>query len=126
MNLVIVEDNELVLYQLLRLVAKQPGIRVAGLASEEDAAVKVICLEAPDAVLLDLSLAAGSGINVLKRIRAAGSTARVLVLTNQTADIARRSCDSHGIEGFYDKSREFQTCLDHLFSWLPQLRGETQ
>lgn len=126
MNLVIIEDNELVLYQLLRLVGKQPGIRVAGLASEEDAAVKVICLEEPDAVLLDLSLATGSGISVLKRIRAAGCRARVLVLTNHTADIARLSCESHGIEGFYDKSRESQACLEQLFSWLPQPRGETQ
>lgn len=123
MNLVIIEDNELVLYQLLRLVGKQPAIRVAGMAADEDAAVSVIHVAQPDTVLLDLSLNSGSGINVLKRMRAEGSKARVLVLTNHTADIARSICESHGIDGFYDKSSEAQTCLDHLFSWLPPAVG---
>lgn len=124
MNIVIIEDNELVLYQLLRLVGKKPAICVAGMAPDEETAVSVIQVVQPDAVLLDLSLASGSGINVLKRIRAAGSKARVLVLTNHPADIARRTCEAHGIDGFYDKSSEAQVCLDHLFSWLPQSAGD--
>lgn len=123
MNLVIIEDNELVLYQLLRLIGKQPAICVAGMAAEEDAAVSVIHIAQPDAVLLDLSLASGSGINVLKRMRAAGSKARVLVLTNHPADIARHTCELHGIDGFYDKSSKAQACLEHLFSWLPPTAG---
>lgn len=119
MNLIIVEDNELVLYQLMRLVAKQPAIRVAGVATSEDDAVSVILAEQPDAVLLDLSLATGTGMNVLKRIRVAGSAARVLVLTNHTIEIMRRTCEALGIDGFYDKSHEVQACLDQLYSWLP-------
>ncbi len=126
MNLVIIEDNELVLYQLLRLVSKQPAICVTGMATDEDGAVSVIRVAQPDAVLLDLSLASGSGINVLKRIRVAGSKARVLVLTNHTAEAVRLSCESHGIDGFYDKSREAQICLDRLFSWLPRSLGEVR
>ncbi len=120
MNLVIVEDNELVLYQLLRLIARQPAIHVVAMATGENDAVSAIHATQPDAVLLDLSLATGTGINVLKRIRAAGSTARVLVLTNHTDDIVRRTCESHGIDGFYDKSREAEDCFAQLYSWLPQ------
>lgn len=117
MNLVIVEDSALVLYQLLRLVATQPAIHVAGVAADEETAVSVIGANQPDAILLDLSLVEGTGIDVLKRIRAAGSTARVLVLTNHTAENIRRTCESHGIDGFYDKSHEVPACLDRLFSW---------
>lgn len=120
MNLVIVEDNELVLYQLMRLVARQPAIRVAGVATSEDDAVSVILAEHPAAVLLDLSLATGTGMNALKRIRAAGSAVRVLVLTNHTIETLRQTCEALGIDGFYDKSHEVQACLDQLYSWLPQ------
>ena len=126
MNLVIIEDNALVLKQLLRLLGEQAAIRVAGTAADEEAAVSLICRVQPLAVLLDLSLAAGSGINVLRRIRAAGTPARVLVLTNQSADIARRACESFGIDGFYDKSSKARVCVDQLFSWLPQSAGETK
>lgn len=124
MNLVIVEDNELVLHQLLLLVAKQPAIHVRGVARGEDDAVSVILAEQPAAVLLDLSLAIGTGMNVLKRIRAAGRAARVLVLTNHTNESMRRTCEALGIDGFYDKSHEVQACFDHLYSWLPQVTGE--
>lgn len=126
MNLVIVEDNELVLYQLLRLVARQSAIRVVGVASGEEDAVAVILCEQPAAVLLDLSLATGSGVNVLKRIRAAGSAAGVLVLTDHSIEIMRQTCESLGIDGFYDKSHEVQACLDHLYSRLPQPAGSVQ
>jgi DNA-binding NarL/FixJ family response regulator len=118
MNLVVVEDSELVLNQLLRLIATQSAITVAGVAADEESAVSVICTTHPDAVILDLSLLSGSGINVLSRIRAAGSHARVLILTNHTTDTMRRNCESHGIDGFYDKSHQAPACLDHLFSWV--------
>ncbi len=123
MNLVIVEDNELVRRQLLRMIASQSGIRVVGIATSEEEAVSAILSARPDAVLLDLSLATGTGVCVLRRIRAAGCTARVLVLTNHTIDLMRQTCESLGIDGFYDKSRDAQACLEHLFSWLP-LGGE--
>lgn len=126
MNLIIVEDNELVRCQLLRLIARQPGIRVVASASHEDEAVSAINAAQPNAVLLDLSLASGTGINVLKRIRAAGSTARVLILTNHTGEVVRRICEQHGIDGFYDKSREAERCLAQLASWLPQPGGNAQ
>lgn len=123
MNLVIVEDNQLVIDQLLRLIGRQPAISLAAIAGAEDAAVAAILEARPDAVLLDLSLAAGSGINVLKRLRAAGNTARVLVLTNHTADMARSACAAQGIDGFYDKSSEARACLEHLFSWATPAAG---
>lgn len=126
MNLVIVEDNELVLYQLLRMVARQPAIKVVAMATGEDDAVSAIQGTRPDAVLLDISLATGTGINVLKRIRAGGSTARVLVLTNYTDEPVRRICEKYGIDGFYDKSREAEECLARLYSWLPTNEGGQQ
>jgi DNA-binding NarL/FixJ family response regulator len=126
MNLVIVEDNELVLYQLLRMVARQPAIKVVAMATGEDDAVSAIHGTQPDAVLLDISLATGTGINVLKRIRAKGNVARVLVLTNYTDEPVRRICENYSIDGFYDKSREAETCLAHLYSWLPPNEGGQQ
>jgi len=125
-DLVIVEDSELIQTQLLRLVALRGGIHVVGMVTDEDAAVSLITASNPDAVLLDLALAPGNGIRVLERIRKAGCATRVLVLTNNTGEALRRACEAQGISGFYDKSKDFQECIDHLFSWLtPPPLGDT-
>ena len=116
MNLVIVEDSEIVCAQLQRLIASLPGVHVIGTAKTETAAIERIRLWDPDAVLLDLSLAEGNGLKVLGAIRAAGSRARVLVLTNHADEALRQTCESFGIAGFYDKSEEMPACLDHLNS----------
>lgn len=121
MNLVIVEDSELILSQLLRIIHEQPRIKITGLAKTEDEAISLIKATSPDAILLDLGLAPGSGLRVLEAIRGFGSGARVLVLTNNSNEHIRRVCTQYGISGFYDKSQEAYACLDKLFSFLPQL-----
>jgi two-component system sensor histidine kinase/response regulator len=118
MKLVIVEDSELIQTQLLRMVASREGIEVAGVAVDEETAVSLISSTEPDAVLLDLALAPGSGIRVLERIRKAGCTARVLVVTNNAGDVLRQACSALGISGFYDKSSDVQACMEQLFGWL--------
>ena len=123
MNLVIVEDSEIVCAQLQRLIASLPGVHVMGTANSETTAVDRIRLWDPDVILLDLSLAEGNGLKVLAAIRAAGSRARVLVLTNHADEALRHTCESYGIAGFYDKIAEMYACLDHLNSmvpWFPQ------
>ena len=119
MKIVIIEDSELIRTQLLRVLADESRIQVVGVASEEETAVQVILAKQPDAVLLDLSLSPGSGLNVLKRIRAAESSARVLVLTNNVDSVLRTACMAMGASGFFDKTQELDQCLGQLMQWLP-------
>ncbi len=121
MKLVIVEDSELISSHLLKMIATQPRIRVIGVATEEEAAIRLILATGPDAVLLDLSLSPGSGIRVLSRIRAAGCAARVLVLTNNIEPELRNACLGLGVAGFFDKSFEVEQCMQQLFDWLAPL-----
>jgi DNA-binding NarL/FixJ family response regulator len=127
MNLVIVEDSELVCVQLQRLISALPGVHIMGTASTEATAIERIRLWDPDAVLLDLSLAEGNGLKVLAAIRAAGSRARVLVLTNHDDEALRMTCESFGVAGFFDKSREMYACLSQLNSmvrWFPETNAD--
>jgi DNA-binding NarL/FixJ family response regulator len=98
-NLVIVEDSELIRTQLLRMASLRDGINLVGMAIDEEAAVSLITESNPDAVLLDLALAPGNGIRVLERIRKAGSTARVLIVSNNTAEVLRQACEARGTSG---------------------------
>ncbi len=121
MNIVVVEDSGLVLENLLDMLASLPGLQVVGHARGEDEAVALIAEKRPDAVLLDLALSPGSGLNVLKRMRAAGLPARVLVLTNQPAKPYRQLCLDAGADGFFEKCGDLNELLALLASWMPPL-----
>ncbi|MBP8133923.1 MAG: EAL domain-containing protein [Zoogloea sp.] len=127
MNLVIVEDSELIRSQLIRLLARQPRVKVVGIATEEEEAVNLIVATQPDAILLDLALSPGSGVRVLERIREAGCGARVIVLTNNIGSALREACLKLGANGFFDKTTEASECFELLYSWLPPLpKNEAQ
>lgn len=118
MNVVLVEDSPLIAAQLLDKLRQQPAVRVVGDATGEDAAVAVILEAQPDAVILDLSLSSGSGLGVLKRIREAGSAARVLVLSNSTHQEIRNACVKAGASHFFDKHTQADMCIRTLVAML--------
>lgn len=119
MNIVLVEDSVLIRTELIRLLVQQPRFRLLGWAGDEERAVELILGHEPDAVLLDLSLAPGSGLRVLERIRAAGSGTRVLILSNHVDPALQTACAALGVSGYFDKSREVEQWLARLASWLP-------
>lgn len=121
MNIVLVEDSGLVVENLVAVLEHLPGIRVIGQARGEDEAVALITEQRPDAVLLDLALSPGSGLNVLKRLRGGGLPVRVLVLTNQPADPYRQLCMDAGADGFFEKCSDLNELLALLASWMPPL-----
>lgn len=119
MNIILVEDSALIRTELVRFLSAEPRLRVMATASEEEQAVQLILAQQPDTVLLDLGLAPGSGLNVLRRIRTGGSGARVLILSNQLRPEIRAACLAAGASACYQKDSEVQACLAHLVSWLP-------
>ncbi len=79
MRILLVEDNE----RLLQLVAA--GLRAGGFTTDGFATVadseEVLATVAYDAVVLDLGLPDGDGLDLLKRLRGRGAPVPVLVLT---------------------------------------------
>jgi len=119
MKLALVEDSLMIREQLEWRFEHQAAIDLVGWADTEDSAVALVQDQQPDALLLDLGLRQGQGLHVLQRVRAAGCGARVLVLTNQRGAHLREACLGLGALGFYDKTLEFEACLQRLQSWLP-------
>lgn len=114
MRVVVVEDSDLVFAALLEVLEKCPGARVVGRATSEVAAVALIERERPDVVLLDLNLDPGSGMAVLRKLRRAGSMARVLVVSNNAGESIRARCVAEGADGFFDKCGDLGRLLEHL------------
>jgi GGDEF domain-containing protein len=114
MNIFLVEDSASIRRLLVRRLDAMPGMRVVGEAAGERQAFALIQWTRPDVVLLDVSLASGSGLSLVGRLRDAGFDGRIAVLTAQDVDAYRSACLDAGADAFYDKASGLETLFDDL------------
>jgi len=117
MDIFLVEDSAAIRRLLARRLDTLPGTRVIGEAEGAPQAVALIDWLQPDIVLLDMQLAIGNGMDVLRALRGRGYKGRILMLSHQSADAYRDLCMKAGADGFYDKG----TGLESLFGDLDEL-----
>lgn len=117
MNLFIVEDSLLVRERLLRTLEGLPGLDIVGTAEDVPAAIDGLTNTPPDALILDLQLPSGSGLQVLRAVRELLPRMRVIVMTNFAAEPYRKAALAAGAEIFLDKSAEFGRVRDILSGW---------
>lgn len=114
LSVFLVEDSPLIRERLGALFATVEGIRTVDFADRADAAINKILARRPDVVVLDLSLAQGSGIEVLRALQAQAPEIAVYMLTNFATSQYRRLCARLGALGFFDKSTEFEKVRDAI------------
>ena len=83
-RVLIADDHAVVRRGLRTFLELQDDIDVVGEASDGEACVAAALELSPDVILLDLLMPGVGGVEALGRLRDAGSTARVLVITSFT------------------------------------------
>jgi DNA-binding NarL/FixJ family response regulator len=109
LKVAVVEDAENIRQRLVQLVTDIGSMQVVGEAATEENAIAVCREQLPEALILDMQLADGSGLGVLKAMEYAGQKSRpaVIVLTNFPSPAVERAARDLGAEWFLDKSSEF-------------------
>ncbi len=69
-RILIVDDHPIVREGLTTVLSHKPGFQVCGEAASVAEALKLIDSEQPDLAIIDLSLSDGSGLDLIKRIKA--------------------------------------------------------
>ena len=113
----LVEDSAAIRERMCSLLASLDGIDLAGEAATAAGAIIGILDTRPDAVLLDIHLAQGNGIDVLRALHAQAPDIVFIVVTNLTNSQYREACLAAGASHFIDKSTE----LDRLSPLLAAL-----
>lgn len=124
-NMLIVEDSDLVVQKLTKLLEPLENIRIEGRASDGYTAVKLIKEMHPDYVILDISLKYGHGIKVLEEISHFEHKPYVIVLSNLNYQYYRDKCRKLGAMHFFDKAMEFEKVYDVLNERTKQRSDET-
>jgi two-component system response regulator DevR len=118
MNVFIVEDAPQTRKELADLLAGRKGFEVVGQAGSVREALAGIEATLPEAVILDISLPDGSGVEILKFIRQRGWDLCVIVLTGNPYDALRAKCRALGAAAVLDKLDGLGQARDALLARL--------
>ena len=112
----VVEDSSLIRKRIIDNVKGLGDFDVVGFAESEQEAIDAIVRTQPDVVVTDIRLKEGSGIEVVRNVRAQPHehAPKIFVLTNYAYPEYRRQCSLVGADGFFDKSAEYETFLNTL------------
>jgi DNA-binding NarL/FixJ family response regulator len=108
MKVFIADDSRVVVERLADLLEEVPGAQLVGQAGDVPEAVRGIQEMKPDALILDLQMPGGSGLDVLRAIRTDFPHLYVLICTNYPYPRYREECLTAGANFFLDKSAEFE------------------
>ena len=118
-SVLVVEDSALIRERLCRMLSAKDGVHVVGEAAGVHEALRLFAACQPDAVVLDLQLPDGCGIDVLRKIKRDAPGCVVVVLTSHSGKEWRAACLDLGADHFLEKAREFE----RLGETLTQLRN---
>jgi phosphocarrier protein len=114
MSVLLVEDSTPVRQRLRGLITETGSLHVVAEAATVAEATTLFDDLKPEAVMLDLALPDGSGLDVLRHIRTDGAKCLVLVLTNHAEPETRHCCYALGANYVFGKSDEFEQALETL------------
>ncbi|MDM0015402.1 response regulator [Variovorax sp. J22P168] len=117
LSVFLVEDNQKIRDHLIPALAEMGSASVMAIAESEDDAIQWLALHKGqwDLAVIDLFLAQGSGLGVVKWCEGREPTQRVVILTNYATASVRAACLEAGADAFFDKSTQleefFEFCL---------------
>ncbi len=116
MKIYLVEDSPVLRDRVMESIAEDERLTVVGFADTEDGALAGIVAAAPDAIIVDIQLKRGSGINLLRRLAtvALARMPKVIMLTNYAYPEYRRRAAAVGCDYFFDKSSDFPLVAEVL------------
>jgi len=114
LKVLLVEDSQLLSDRLLELMSDINGVESIGAVTTEEAAIRAIDAQQPQAILLDLHLKEGTGFGVLRHINTMSRRPAVVVITNYALPQYRRQAEVLGARFFLDKTQEFERIPETL------------
>jgi DNA-binding response OmpR family regulator len=120
---ILVVDDEPHIREVVRAYLARDGHAVVT-AADGDAALEIARRDAPDLVVLDVMLPLRSGFDVLRELRAGGSTAAVVMLTARDEVIDRVAGLETGADDYVTKPFEPRELVARVSAVLRRTGGE--
>lgn len=113
-RIMIVDDHPIVREGLTLRISAQPDLKVCGEAATEDEAVTRVAELSPDLLIVDISLESGNGLDVIKRVKAAHPSVKMLVLSGFKESIYGERALRAGAMGYVNKQESNAKLLEAI------------
>lgn len=113
---VLIVDDSAPVRSRLAAMLRDAGLDVVGEADSATAALQLARALLPEAVVLDLHLPDGNGMNILRALKSLAPPPVIAVLTNMAQTGYRDRCMALGADHFLDKSRDFDQLAPTLLA----------
>ncbi len=107
MNILIVDDSEAIRTRLVKLLGEVAGVRVVGQAETVAQAIASLRQLKPQALILDLRLPDGNGLEVLRWVQEERIPTAVIVLTSYPHPQYEKRARACGAYAFLNKAKDF-------------------
>jgi DNA-binding NarL/FixJ family response regulator len=118
-RILIVEDHPLTRQGLNALISSQPDFEVCGEADEVGDAIRRVAAELPDLCVIDLRLGQGSGLELIKQIKARFPEVKILVSSMHDESLFAERVLRAGANGFISKGES----VDEVVLAMRQVLG---
>lgn len=102
-KIIVVDDHPLVRAGFSQLIADTPDLKVCGEAGDMSSALQLLDTVTPDLAIIDLSLAGGSGLDLIERIKARNSDILILVASMHDESLYAERVLAAGARGYINK-----------------------
>ncbi len=117
LRVLVVDDSSEIRRRVVEVLSQVAGVARVEEATGAAAATDLMKDSPMDVVVLDIHMPGGSGIDLLRQIKATSPSPVAIMLTNLSGEPYRRVCQTVGADAFLDKS----TGLDPLVEIVQRL-----
>ena len=110
----VVDDHPLVREWLTNLIQKDPDLVVCGEAEEPEAALTAIAAIKPDLAIIDISLGASSGIDLIRSIAAAFPKVAIIALSMHDEGVYAERTIRAGARGYIMKRESTKKIIEAI------------
>lgn len=113
-RILIVDDHPIVRRGLTELISQMPDLEVCGEAADIPDAIEQVRSKSPDLAVVDISLKSGSGIELIKQMKAIDDRIRVLVSSVHDESLFAERALRAGAMGYINKEQALDNIIDAI------------
>ena len=110
-RILIVDDHPLVRTGFAQLIGDCPDLEVCGEAADMAEALRLIDSDCPDLAIIDLSLAGGSGLDLIERIKSRNLNVLMLVASMHDETLYAERVLAAGARGYINKQEAQESII---------------
>ena len=114
-RILIADDHQLFAESLMTALGEDERVDVVGIAKNGQEAIETALELRPDVILMDLKMPLVDGFEATRRLREAGSDARIFILTGTTDGVGSANALAAGASGFVRKEQSLVELKQVLF-----------